>query len=337
MPPRPKRGSEPATPEGAGSSELGSPAGIAGGSPPAQASASRVDASAPANAPSGADAPPAWAQQLVAALPQITARLERLESVRPILPEGTYSSPAGAPSAPADNGSDAAVAADGAEAADDVEYVPDVGVNNPHARAVYAGGDTYLRPQRFNMHRDGTFDSLKSKPKGTLFEAYSTLEPSLRYLFNVVEYCDRLSAVESSLDPDELPIHLERVRNSVAGVYGLINKYVGLIHLRATYGDNPTEREKLKLEHVRDCLAQADFLPASLDERIRELCEDFDSAYDAQRRTALAKKAAGSFSADRGRGDDPPDGESKKQLQEAPRARAQARAPPGPPPPPSDS
>jgi hypothetical protein len=39
------------------------------------------------------------------------------------------------------------------------------------------------------------------------------------------------------------------------------------IHLRASYGDSPTEREKLKLEHVRDCLAQADFLPASLDDR----------------------------------------------------------------------
>ena len=65
------------------------------------------------------------------------------------------------------------------------EYVPDVGDENPHARAVFTGGDTYVRPQRYNMHRDSTFDHLKSKPKGTLFKDYCTLEPSLRCLYNV--------------------------------------------------------------------------------------------------------------------------------------------------------
>ena len=40
------------------------------------------------------------------------------------------------------------------------EYVPDLGVNNPHAKAVFTGGDTYERPQRFNMHRDTTFDAV---------------------------------------------------------------------------------------------------------------------------------------------------------------------------------
>ena len=226
-----------------------------------------MDAPAQAYAEPVPDAP-AWARSLLANVAKISERVEQLESVRPILPDGTYHPPAGAPSAPSGIPAPAPSAAaghNGSETSIDVgdggDYVPDVGVNNPHARAVYAGGDTYLRPQRFNLHRDTTFDALRSKPKGTLFEVYTTLEPSLRYLYNVADYTSNLIAIEGAIDPEEMPIHLERIRNSVAGVYGLINKYVGLIHLRATFGDNPSEREKAKLEHVRDSLAQAENTP----------------------------------------------------------------------------
>ena len=176
------------------------------------------------------------------------------------------------------------------------EYVPDLGVDNPHARAVFTGGDTYSRPQRYNMHRDSTFDALKSKPKGTLFKEYCTLEPSLRYLFNVKSYVKDLTAeVESgSITADEFVLHTERVFNSVSGVYDLLNRHVGLIHLRAQYGDNPTAREKAKLEHIEDVLTEEDFLPASLDDRIRDIAREFDDSFDSAKKTALAKKAAGS-------------------------------------------
>ena len=302
MPPKAKRSPDPASPAGSSESavDLGSPPAS---TPTAGGTALGLDPLSGTLAP-GAAAPPPWAQQLLDGFGQLSSRLDTLEGAAqpiPALPTGTYLPPAGAPSAPAAAGTDASSSAGGIGAEDDVEYVPDVGRENPHARAVHAGGDTYLRPQRYNMHRNTTFDSLKSKPKGTLFEVYTTLEPSLRYLFNVVDYIDRLGAAGESIDADEMPIHLERIRNSVSGVYTLVNKYVGLIHLRATYGDNPTEREKLKLEHVREAMAQADFLPASLDDRIRELCDEFDSAYDSQRRHALAKKAAGSGGSINGR------------------------------------
>ena len=178
---------------------------------------------------------------------------------------------------------------------DGPEYVPDRGDANPHARAVFTGGDTYVRPQRFNMHRDTTFDALKSKPKGTLFKEYCTLEPSLRYLWNVKEYVkDLTSDVEAgTISADEFVLHTERVFNSVSGVYDLLNRHVGLIHLRAQYGDNPSAREKAKLEHIEDVLTEEDFLPASLDDRIRDIAREFDDSFDAAKKNALAKKAAG--------------------------------------------
>ena len=176
----------------------------------------------------------------------------------------------------------------------DLDYVPDLGAENPHASAVYTGGDTYLRPQRYGMHRDTTFDQLKSKPNGTLFKAYCTLEPTLRYLFNVKEYLAQLTSdVESgTMSADEFVLHTDRTLNSVSGVYDLLNRHVSLIHLRAQYGDNPTAREKAKLEHVEDVLTEEDYLPASLDDRIRQIARDFDDSYDSAKKNALAKKAA---------------------------------------------
>jgi len=193
------------------------------------------------------------------------------------------------------------------------EYVPDLGVDNPHARAVFTGGDTYYRPQRYNMHRDSTFDALKTKPTGTLFKEYCTLEPSLRYLFNVKEYVSELtSGVESgSITSEEFVLHTERVFNSVAGVYDLLNRHVGLIHLRAKYGDNPTARERAKLEHIEGVLTEEDFLPASLDDRIRDIAREFDDSYDSAKKTALAKKAANGGKG--GERDDEPKVESRRE------------------------
>jgi hypothetical protein len=201
--------------------------------------------------------------------------------------------------------------ADGAE----LDFVPDYGRANPHASAVFTGGDTYERPQRYNMHRDATFDRLKTKPNGTLFEAYTTLEPSLRCLFNVKSYVKELTdgAEAGRISPDEFVLHTDRVFNTVEGVYSLVNRYVGLIHLRAQFGDNPTAREKAKLEHLKDKLADEDFLPASLDERIREISSDFDDAYNSAKKNALAKKAANSGGGGGGGGGDGGgDGESKR-------------------------
>merc|ERR1719502_2271816 len=229
--------------------------------------------------------------------------------------------PAGAPAvesgAAANGNGDAATSgADGsfAPAPDDaVEYVPDLGEHNPHARAVFTGGDTYTRPQRYNMHRDTTFDTLKSKPNGTLFKEYCTLEPSLRCLFNVKAYVEELGRkVESgSITADEYVIHIERVFNSVSGVYDLLNRHVGLIHLRAQYGDNPTAREKAKLEHIEGVLTEEDFLPASLDDRIRDIAREFDDSYDSAKKTALAKKAANGGKG--GERDDEPKVESRRE------------------------
>ena len=225
------------------------------------------------------------------------------------------SAPAGAPAVESGvavtDGGDAIVTRpvvlrpNGSDEAD--EYVPDLGVANPHARAVFAGGDTYSRPQRYNMHRDSTFDALKSKPKGTLYKEYCVLEPSLRYLYNVKTYVKDLGAeVESgSMSADEFILHTERVFNSVSGVYDLINRHVGLIHLRAQYGDNPTAREKAKLEHIEDVLTEEDFLPASLDDRIRDIAREFDDSFDSAKKAALAKKAANAGGGKGGDGDEP--------------------------------
>merc|ERR1719502_2409314 len=239
--------------------------------------------------------------------------------------------PAGAPAvesgvAANGNGDAATSAADGSFAigsGDAVEYVPDLGDQNPHARAVFTGGDTYTRPQRYNMHRDSTFDALKSKPNGTLFREYCTLEPSLRYLCNVKSYLEEVGRkVESgSITADECVIHIERMFNSVSGVYDLLNRHVGLIHLRAQYGDNPTAREKAKLEHIEDVLTEEDFLPASLDDRIRELARDFDDSYDSAKKNALAKKAAGG-----GKGGDRDDAPKESRREKAKRLERERQA-----------
>lgn len=206
------------------------------------------------------------------------------------------------------------------------EYVPDLGVDNPHARAVFTGGDTYSRPQRYNMHRDSTFDALKSKPNGTLFKEYCTLEPSLRYLCNVKAYLEEMaSKLESgSISADECVIHTERVFNSVSGVYDLLNRHVGLIHLRAQYGDNPTAREKAKLEHIEGVLTEEDFLPASLDDRIRDIARDFDDSYDSAKKSALAKKAAGGGKG--GERDDEPKESRREKAKRLERERKAAEA-----------
>ena len=227
------------------------------------------------------------------------------------------STPAGAPAVESgttvDDSGDAAKSRKGNQlappAADDgLEFVHDIGKDNPHARAVHTGGDTYLRPQRYNMHRDTTFDVLKSKPKGTLFKEYCTLEPSLRYMFNVRHYLAKTAADAESGDmsPEEFVLHLDRVYNSVSGVYDLLNRHVGLIHLRAQYGDNPTAREKAKLEHIEDVLTEEDYLPASLDDRIRDIAREFDDSFDSAKKNALAKKAANGGGGTKGGDDDAP-------------------------------
>lgn len=216
------------------------------------------------------------------------------------------------------------------ESVSELEYVPDLGVNNPHALPVHTGGDTLLRPQRYNMHRDSTFDSLKSKPKGTLFKEYTVLEPSLRYLKNCTEYLRELTdeADAGKITADEIALHTERVYNSVSGVYDMLNRHVGLIHLRARYGDNPTAREKAKLEHIEDVLTEEDFLPASLDDRIRDIAKDFDASYDKQKQIALAKKAAGATTP-RGDDDEPGGGKESRRAKakrlEAERKTAEAK------------
>jgi hypothetical protein len=103
------------------------------------------------------------------------------------------------------------------------------------------------------MHRDATFDALGTKPRGTLFKMYCTMEPSLRYLYNAKQYAaEHWAAAEScEIDPDEFVLHLERLHNTISGVYDLLNREVSLIQLRAKYGDNPSAREKAKLEHIR--------------------------------------------------------------------------------------
>lgn len=145
------------------------------------------------------------------------------------------------------------------------------------------------------MFGDSTFDTLKSKPKGTLFKEYCTLPPGLRYTFNVKAYLDGVVAEleRGDISTDEVLIHLDRVSNSVAGVYDLINRHVSLLQLRAQFGDNPTVREKAKLEHIEDVLDEEDFLPVSLDDRMRSITRDFDESYDTAKKSALAKKAAG--------------------------------------------
>ena len=65
-----------------------------------------------------------------------------------------------------------------------------------------------------------------------------------------------------------------------------------------------------ELEHIEDVLTEEDFLPAGLDDRVRELARDFDDSYDAAKKTALAKKAAGGGGGGAPRLDD--DGEPKE-------------------------
>lgn len=329
-------------------------AGGGGGTPGA---AARLAAGSAANARGRAGGPPpptasatspesaAFSQEQLAALAAIVARAVSEHATSPSDVRGGSQSIASAGGdrtvepAPGGAGTQAqsevanSCHLDGAASGTQLDYVPDYGVRNPHANAVYTGGDTYERPQRYNMYRDATFDRLKSKPNGTLFEAYTTLEPSLRYLWNAKTYLtDLTSEVESgTVTADEFVLHADRLVNTMDGVYSLVNRYVGLIHLRAQFGDNPTAREKAKLEHLKDKLADEDFLPASLDERIREISSEFDDAFYAAKKTALAKKAANAGGG--GGGDNPNPGggaESKrakaKRLEQERKAKAAAAA-----------
>ena len=170
-------------------------------------------------------------------------------------------------------------------------YVPDVGVNNPHATAVYAGGDVYERPQLFNLAQDSTYVRLNAKPGGTLIEAYSTLEPVLRYMFNIDDYLGRILASDTPEAPLDVAGHVHRVRNSVRGVYELISRYVSYIHLRAQH-DKPDAEQRALLEHVKHQLYQRQTLPASLDPLVRSTVTAFHKQVDSQRAFQLAKSAA---------------------------------------------
>ena len=117
------------------------------------------------------------------------------------------------------------------DAGEEHDFVPDLGRDNPHARPVFQGGDVLLRPQRFNMHRDTTYDALKGKPNGTLFKFYNTMEPSLRYLYNAKEYVKDLTTETESgtISPEEFVLHTERIFNTISGVYDILNRHVGLL------------------------------------------------------------------------------------------------------------
>ena len=186
-------------------------------------------------------------------------------------------------------------------------YVQDLGVQNVHANPVYAGNDTLLRPQRYLLGvRDATSARLSRKPNGTLFEDYRTLEPCLRYLFNVNGYLttllERVDGGEQ-LDSGEVALALERLSNTIGGVYNIINRRVAIIHLRANHLNHPDERAKAKLQHVQDRLAEDDFYPASLDVYVRQLLRDFDDDYDRLKKSHLAKQAAGAATGKGGGGD----------------------------------
>lgn len=170
-------------------------------------------------------------------------------------------------------------------------YVPDVGVDNPHATAVYAGGDVYERPQLYNLAHDSTYVRLNAKPSGTLVEAYSTLEPVLRYLFNIDVYLGRILASNTTEAPLDVAEHVQRVRNSVQGVYELISRYVSYIHLRAQH-DKPDAEHRALLEHVKRQLYHRQSLPASLDPLVRSAVTAFHKQVDSQRAFQLAKSAA---------------------------------------------
>ena len=175
-------------------------------------------------------------------------------------------------------------------------YVPDAGVENPHVLPKFTGGDTLLRPQCYKLSGDHTFECLaKDKPKGTLVRHYNTMEPALRFLFNARTYHSDVGAdvADGTITGDEALLYHERLGNTLEGIYELLNRQVNLIQLRAQYGDNPSARERSKLEHLEDVLVEEDTLPASLDARITDLSRAFDLSYDLAKRNALAKVAAG--------------------------------------------
>ena len=122
-------------------------------------------------------------------------------------------------------------------------YVPNY-ENNPHARAVNESGDVYERPQLYSMYRDATYDKLATKPNGTLYQAYRSVEPGLRYMWNAIEYLKETVGKHEEDDP--IGDRLEAAVMSLHGAYSLINRYVGTIHLRAHFGDSMAPREKQK-------------------------------------------------------------------------------------------
>ena len=75
-------------------------------------------------------------------------------------------------------------------------------------------------------------------------------------------------------------------------------------------------------------LTEEDFLPASLDDRIRDIAKDFDASYDKQKQIALAKKAAGATTP-RGDDDEPGGGRESRRAKakrlEAERKTAEAK------------
>ena len=181
-------------------------------------------------------------------------------------------------------------------------YVPNA-QDNPHAKALYTGGDTYDRPQTYDMHGDPTYDILRKKPNGSLCRAYRTVEPSLRYLYNISDYLagviDGLK-IEGTVAPNTIEA-LDTVQASVDGVYALLNRYTATIHLRARYGENRDERADAKLQFIEGMLDEEDTLPAGLDDTVRQLGQDFDRQFQRERHLQLAKNAAKSL-ASRGPG-----------------------------------
>ena len=171
----------------------------------------------------------------------------------------------------------------------ELRYVPNY-ADNLHARAVQEGGDVYEEPQMYNMYRDHTHDQLAKKPKGTLFEAYRTVEPMLRYISNAIKYIDEVS--EAAVDDSPALRALDRVGNTLDGVYSILNQYVGSIHMRAHFGDSMTPGEREKLTWIKSKMREDDYLPASLHPRIRELSEQFDRSLGRAELSALARSAA---------------------------------------------
>ena len=172
-------------------------------------------------------------------------------------------------------------------------YVPNAS-DNPHAKALYTGGDTYFRPQTYDMHGDPTYDILRKKPNGSLCRAYRTVEPSLRYLYNASEHLEHVIddlKIAGAVAPDVVQ-SLEALHATVDGVYGLLNRYTATIHLRAKYGENRDDTANAKLQFIEGMLDEEDTLPAGLDDTVRQLGRDFDRQFQRERHLQLAKKAA---------------------------------------------